>query len=84
MTLQPGGLIWNTEQSRMASDTEAGVCGVRPRKRPASLDVHATVFQAEISVILACARECTETNYSLLLVAPMNSRLTGGRNHKSG
>jgi hypothetical protein len=50
---------------RMAGGSEKGVCGVRPGKRLLfSLGVHATVFQAEIFVISACAKECIGRAYT--------------------
>jgi hypothetical protein len=58
-THHPAELVLYTDGSRMAHRSAAGVHGVRPWRRLSfSLDVHAAVFQAEISVILACVKDC--------------------------
>jgi hypothetical protein len=51
------GLVWYTGWSRMEG-TESGVYGQSVRRRLSiSLGSYATIFQAEIYVILACAYE---------------------------
>jgi hypothetical protein len=58
MTLPSKELVWYMDGFWMAGRSGAGVCGVRPGKRLSfSLGVHATVFQAEMFVILVCAKE---------------------------
>jgi len=55
------GLVWYTDGSRTAEGTGAGVYGQSAdRSLSISLGKHATVFQAEVYAILACAHE-TET-----------------------
>jgi ribonuclease HI len=53
------GLVWFTDGSKMqGGGTGAGVYGHSVRRRPSfSLGKYATVFQAEIYAILACAHE---------------------------
>ena len=52
------GLIWFTDGSRMKNGTRPGVYGQSVRRRLSiSLGRYATVFQAEIYPILACAHE---------------------------
>jgi hypothetical protein len=65
MTLQFKRPILYTDVSRMADRSGAGACGVRPVKMLSfSHDVHATVFQAEVFVILTCATKCTGMAFS--------------------
>jgi hypothetical protein len=47
MTFQSGGLILNTDGSRMTGGIDT--CGIRSRRRLFSLGVHGTVFQEKIS-----------------------------------
>jgi hypothetical protein len=55
------GLVWLTDGSRNAEGTAAGVYGQSANRRLSiSLGKHATVFQTEVYVILACVHE-TET-----------------------
>lgn len=57
-TLPPGSLIWYTDGSRKDAHAGAGVYGVRPKAQIAiSLGSFASVFQAEMYAILACALE---------------------------
>jgi len=49
------GLVWFTDASKMREGTGAGVYGQVRRKLSFSLGRHATVFQADIYAILACA-----------------------------
>jgi len=52
------GLVWFTDRSRTAEGTGAGVFGQSVNRRLSiPLDKHATVFQAEVYAILACAHE---------------------------
>jgi ribonuclease HI len=52
------GLVWFTDGSRTREGTGAGVCGQSVnRKLSIPLGKHATVFQAEVYAILACAQE---------------------------
>jgi hypothetical protein len=52
------GLVCFTDGSRTAEGTGAGVCGQSVNQRLSiPLGKHATVFQAEVYVILACAHE---------------------------
>jgi ribonuclease HI len=52
------GLIWFTDGSTTVEGTGAGVYGQSANRRLSiSLGKHATVFQAEIYVILACVNE---------------------------
>ena len=52
------GLVWYTDGSRTAEGTGAGVCGQSANRRLSiPLGKHATVFQAEVYAILACAHE---------------------------
>jgi hypothetical protein len=52
------GLVWYTDGSRTAEGTGAGVYGQSVYRRLSiSLGKHATVFQAEVYVILACVHE---------------------------
>ena len=52
------GLVWFTDRSSMREGTGAGVCGQSVGRRLSfSLGRYATVFQAEICAILACAYE---------------------------
>ena len=52
------GLVWFTDGSRTAEGTGAGVYGQSVNRRLSiPLGKHATVFQAEVFVILACAQE---------------------------
>jgi hypothetical protein len=52
------GLVRFTDGSRTAEGTGAGVCGQSANRRLSiSLGEHATVFQAEVNVILACVHE---------------------------
>jgi hypothetical protein len=55
------GLVWFTDGSRTAVGIGAGVHGQSVNRRLSfSLGKHATLFQAEVYVILACVHE-TET-----------------------
>ena len=50
------GLVWFTDGSKMREGTRAGVYGQSVRRRlSSSLGRYATVFQADIYAILACA-----------------------------
>jgi hypothetical protein len=50
------GLVWFTDGSKMKGGTGAGIYGQSLRRRLSfSLGKYATVFQAEIHAILACA-----------------------------
>ena len=52
------GLVWFTDRSKMREGTRARVYGQSVGQRLSfSLGRHATVFQAEIYAILACAYE---------------------------
>jgi hypothetical protein len=52
------GLVWFTDGSRIAEGTGAGVYGQSVNRRLSiPLGKHATVFQAEVYAILACAHE---------------------------
>jgi hypothetical protein len=52
------GLVWFTDGSRTMQGTRAGVYGQSVGRRlTISLRKHATVFQAEVHVILACIYE---------------------------
>jgi hypothetical protein len=52
------GLVWFTDGSRTAEGTGAGVYGQSVNRRLSiPLGKHATVFQAEVYVMLACAHE---------------------------
>jgi ribonuclease HI len=52
------GLIWFTDGSWTAEGTGAGVCGQSVGRRLSiSVGKHATVFQAEVYVILVCIHE---------------------------
>jgi hypothetical protein len=52
------GLVWYTDGSRTAEGTGAGVYGQSVNRRLSiPLGKHATVFQAEVYAILACAHE---------------------------
>ena len=52
------GLVWFTDGSRTAEGTGAGVYGQSVNRRLSiPLGKHATVFQAEVYAILACAHE---------------------------
>ena len=52
------GLVWFTDGSRTAEGTRAGVYGHSVNRRLSiPLGKHATVFQAEVYAILACAHE---------------------------
>jgi len=52
------GLVWFTDGSRIAEGTRAGVYGQSVNRRLSiPLGKHATVFQAEVYAILACAHE---------------------------
>ena len=52
------GLVWYTDGSRTAEGTGAGVYGQSANRRLSiPLGKHATVFQAEVYAILACAHE---------------------------
>jgi ribonuclease HI len=52
------GHVWFTDGSWMWKGTSAGVCGQSNRRRLSfSLGKHATVFQAEVFAILACAHD---------------------------
>jgi hypothetical protein len=52
------GLVWFTDGSRTTEGTGEGVYGQSVNRRLSiSLGKHATVFQAEVYVILACAHE---------------------------
>jgi len=52
------GLVWFTDGSRTVEGTEAGVCGQSVNRRLSiPLGKHATVCQAEVYAILACAYE---------------------------
>jgi hypothetical protein len=55
------GLVWFTDGSRTAYGTGAGVYGQFVNRRLSiPLGKHATIFQAEVYVMLACVHE-TET-----------------------
>ena len=57
------GLVWFTDKSKMREGTGAGVYGQSVGQRLSfSLGTYATVFQAEIYVILACACEIQSHN----------------------
>jgi ribonuclease HI len=57
------GLVWFTDGSRMGGRVSAGVYGQSGERRLSfSLGRYATVFQAEIYAILACAREIQSQN----------------------
>jgi ribonuclease HI len=59
------GLVWFTDGSKMKGGTGAGVYGQSLRRRLSfSLEKYATVFQAEIYAILACAHEIQSQNRS--------------------
>jgi hypothetical protein len=65
MTLQSKGLVGHMGGSRMDGESGADVCGVRPGKKLSfSLGVYATVFQADIFMILACTKEHTGRAYT--------------------
>ena len=52
------GLVWYMDGSRTAEGTGAGVCGQSVSRRLSiPLGKYATVFQAEVYVILACTHE---------------------------
>ena len=52
------GLVWYTDGSATTEGTGAGVYGQSVNRRLSiPLGKHATVFQAEVCVILACAHE---------------------------
>jgi hypothetical protein len=52
------GLVWYTDGSRTAEGTGARVYGQSVKRRLCiPLGKHATVFQAEVYAILACAHE---------------------------
>jgi len=52
------GLVWFSYRSRTTEGTRARVCGQSVNRRlNIPLGKHATVFQAEVYVILACAHE---------------------------
>ena len=52
------GLVWFTDGSRTAEVTGAGVYGQSVNRRLSiPLGKHATVFQAEVYAIIACAQE---------------------------
>jgi len=52
------GLVWFTDGSRTADGTRAGVYGQSVNRRLSiPQGKHATVFQAEVYAILACAHE---------------------------
>jgi ribonuclease HI len=52
------GLVWFTDWSRTAEGTRAGVYGQSANRRLSiSLGKHATVFHAEVYVILTCVHE---------------------------
>jgi hypothetical protein len=52
------GLVWFTDGSKMKEGTRAGVYGQSVGRRLSfSIGTYATVFQAEIYAILACAHE---------------------------
>ena len=57
------GLIWFTDGSKMRERTRAGVYGqLVGRRLSFSLGRYATVFQADIYAILACAYEIQSQN----------------------
>jgi ribonuclease HI len=57
------GLVWFTDRSRMREGTGAGIYGQSVGSRLSfSLGRYATVFQAEICAILACAYEIQHQN----------------------
>jgi ribonuclease HI len=52
------GLVWYMDGSRTEEGTRAGACGQSVNRRLSiPLGKHATVFQAEVYAILACAHE---------------------------
>ena len=62
--LRPRGLIWFTDESLMPNETESGVYGCSPKASIAlPLGKYATVYQAEIYAILACALENLARGY---------------------
>jgi len=57
------GLVWFTDGSKMREGTGAGVYGqLVGRRLRLSLGRYATIFQAEIYAILACAYEIQSQN----------------------
>jgi hypothetical protein len=57
------GLVWFTDGSKIKGGTGAGVYGQSLKRRLSfSLGKYATVFQAEICAILACAHEIQSQN----------------------
>ncbi|KAJ8913284.1 hypothetical protein NQ315_010950 [Exocentrus adspersus] len=59
------GLVWFTDGSKTLEGTGAGVRGVRPRVELSfPLGKHASVFQAEVFAISACASENLKRGYS--------------------
>jgi hypothetical protein len=50
----------------MAGRSGTAICGVRSRRRHfISLGAHATMFQAEKTAILACAKDFAGRNYAM-------------------
>lgn len=63
--LTPKGLVWFTDGSRTRDGSGAGVYGESPRVRLSfPLGRYATVFQAEVFAILACAYENLERGFT--------------------
>ena len=62
---RPGGLIWYTDGSRTEAGSGAGIYGAQPKvKISFALGRCATVFQAELSAILACVQENLQRGYT--------------------
>jgi len=65
------GLIWFTDGSKMREGMGAGVYGLSVGRRLSfSLGRYATVFQAEIYAILACAYEIQSQNRQEKYISP--------------
>ena len=69
------GLVWYTDRSRTAEGTGAGLYGQSANRRLSILlGKHATVFQAEVYAILACAHEIEAQDWPEKYVSALIAR----------
>jgi hypothetical protein len=78
------GLIWFMDGSRTVEGTRAGVYGQSVNRRLSiPLGKHATVFQAEVYVILACVREIETQDRPEKYVSICSDSTSGCQNNVS-